>query len=41
MQVQELPGLNFVVESAVVFNQHGLGRCTAQGYIAGTYAAEV
>lgn len=36
---QVIPGLYCGGESAGGFNQHGLGRCTAQGYIAGTYAA--
>jgi succinate dehydrogenase/fumarate reductase flavoprotein subunit len=39
MQGQVIPGLYCGGESAGGFNQHGLGRCTAQGYIAGTYAA--
>lgn len=34
-----IPGLYCGGESAGGFNQHGLGRCTAQGYIAGMYAA--
>jgi succinate dehydrogenase/fumarate reductase flavoprotein subunit len=36
---QVIPGLYCGGESAGGFNQHGLGRCTAQGYIAGKYAA--
>ncbi len=36
---QVIPGLYCAGESAGGFNQHGLGRCTTQGYIAGTYAA--
>src|SRR5262245_29437020 len=40
IQGQVIPGLYCGGESAGGFNQHGLGRCTAQGYIAGTYAAE-
>ena len=40
MQGQVIPGLYCGGESAGGFNQHGLGRCTAQGYIAGTYAAQ-
>jgi succinate dehydrogenase/fumarate reductase flavoprotein subunit len=39
MQGQVIPGLYCGGESAGGFNQHGLGRCTAQGYIAGKYAA--
>jgi succinate dehydrogenase/fumarate reductase flavoprotein subunit len=39
MQGRVIPGLYCGGESAGGFNQHGLGRCTAQGYIAGTYAA--
>jgi len=39
LQGQVIPGLYGGGESAGGFNQHGLGRCTAQGYIAGTYAA--
>jgi succinate dehydrogenase/fumarate reductase flavoprotein subunit len=38
LQGQVIPGLYCGGESAGGFNQHGLGRCTAQGYIAGTYA---
>jgi succinate dehydrogenase/fumarate reductase flavoprotein subunit len=39
LQGQVIPGLYCGGESAGGFNQHGLGRCTAQGYIAGKYAA--
>jgi hypothetical protein len=39
LQGQVISGLYCGGESAGGFNQHGLGRCTAQGYIAGTYAA--
>jgi succinate dehydrogenase/fumarate reductase flavoprotein subunit len=39
LQGQVIPGLYCAGESAGGFNQHGLGRCTTQGYIAGTYAA--
>lgn len=39
MQGQVVPGLYCGGESAGGFNQHGLGRCTAQGYIAGRNAA--
>ena len=38
MQGQVIPGLYCGGESAGGFNQHGLGRCTAQGYTAGRYA---
>jgi succinate dehydrogenase/fumarate reductase flavoprotein subunit len=40
MQGEVIPGLYCGGESAGGFNQHGLGRCTAQGYIAGTYAVQ-
>jgi len=36
---QVIPGLYCAGESAGGFNQHGLGRCTTQGYIAGNNAA--
>jgi succinate dehydrogenase/fumarate reductase flavoprotein subunit len=39
LQGRVIPGLYCGGESAGGFNQHGLGRCTTQGYIAGTYAA--
>src|SRR5262245_27682688 len=39
LQGQVIRGLYCAGESAGGFNQHGLGRCTTQGYIAGTYAA--
>ncbi len=39
MQGQVIPGLYCGGESAGGFNQHGLGRCTAQGYITGKNAA--
>ncbi|MGH8057608.1 MAG: FAD-dependent oxidoreductase, partial [Candidatus Entotheonellia bacterium] len=39
MQGQVIPGLYCGGESAGGFNQHGLGRCTTQGFIAGKYAA--
>jgi hypothetical protein len=39
MHGQVIPGLYCGGESAGGFNQHGLGRCTTQGYIAGTNAA--
>jgi succinate dehydrogenase/fumarate reductase flavoprotein subunit len=39
LQGEVIPGLYCGGESAGGFNQYGLGRCTAQGYIAGTYAA--
>ena len=37
---QVIPGLYYGGESAGGFNQQGLGRCTAQGDIAGKNAAE-
>ncbi len=37
---QIIPGLYCAGESAGGFNQHGMGRCTTQGFIAGTNAAE-
>lgn len=40
LQGEVIPGLYCGGESAGGFNQHGLGRCTAQGYIAGTYAVQ-
>ena len=40
MNGQVIPGLYCAGESAGGFNQHGLGRCTTQGYIAGTNAAK-
>jgi hypothetical protein len=39
MNGQVIPGLYCGGESAGGFNQHGLGRCTTQGFIAGKYAA--
>jgi succinate dehydrogenase/fumarate reductase flavoprotein subunit len=36
---QVIPGLYCAGESAGGFNQHGLGRCTTQGFIAGKNAA--
>jgi succinate dehydrogenase/fumarate reductase flavoprotein subunit len=36
---QVIPGLYCAGESAGGFNQHGLGRCTTQGFIAGMNAA--
>jgi succinate dehydrogenase/fumarate reductase flavoprotein subunit len=39
MNAQVIPGLYCAGESAGGFNQHGLGRCTTQGYIAGQNAA--
>jgi succinate dehydrogenase/fumarate reductase flavoprotein subunit len=39
MNGQTIPGLYCGGESAGGFNQHGLGRCTTQGYIAGKNAA--
>ncbi len=40
MNGQLIPGLYCAGESAGGFNQHGLGRCTTQGFIAGKNAAE-
>ena len=37
---QVVPGLYFAGESAGGFNQHGVGRCTTQGFIAGRNAAK-
>jgi succinate dehydrogenase/fumarate reductase flavoprotein subunit len=34
-----IPGLYCAGESAGGFNQHGMGRCATQGYIAGINAA--
>jgi succinate dehydrogenase/fumarate reductase flavoprotein subunit len=39
MQGRVIPGLYCGGESAGGFNQHGLGRCTTQGFMAGKYAA--
>jgi succinate dehydrogenase/fumarate reductase flavoprotein subunit len=39
LQGRVIPGLYCAGESAGGFNQHGLGRCTTQGYIGGKYAA--
>jgi succinate dehydrogenase/fumarate reductase flavoprotein subunit len=39
MNGRVIPGLYCAGESAGGFNQHGLGRCTTQGYIAGKNAA--
>ncbi len=39
MNGEVIPGLYCAGESAGGFNQHGLGRCTTQGYIAGKNAA--
>jgi succinate dehydrogenase/fumarate reductase flavoprotein subunit len=39
MNGQLIPGLYCAGESAGGFNQHGLGRCATQGFIAGTNAA--
>ncbi|MGB7947068.1 MAG: FAD-dependent oxidoreductase [Candidatus Binatia bacterium] len=38
LNAQVIPGLYCAGESAGGFNQHGLGRCTTQGYIAGKNA---
>jgi hypothetical protein len=40
MNGQVIPGLYCGGESAGGFNQHGLGRCTTQGFIAGKHAAQ-
>jgi len=40
MNGQIIPGLFCAGESAGGFNQHGLGRCTTQGFIAGMSAAQ-
>ena len=34
-----IPGFYCAGESAGGFNQHGMGRCATQGYIAGAHAA--
>ena len=39
LNAEVIPGLYCAGESAGGFNQHGLGRCTTQGFIAGTNAA--
>lgn len=39
MNAEVIPGLYCAGESAGGFNQHGLGRCTTQGFIAGMNAA--
>jgi succinate dehydrogenase/fumarate reductase flavoprotein subunit len=39
MNGQVIPGLYCAGESAGGFNQHGMGRCATQGYIAGINAA--
>ena len=39
MKGQVIPGLYCAGESAGGFNQHGMGRCATQGFIAGTDAA--
>ncbi len=39
MSGQVIPGLYCAGESAGGFNQHGMGRCATQGFIAGTDAA--
>lgn len=39
MKGQVIPGLYCAGESAGGFNQHGMGRCATQGFIAGTNAA--
>ncbi len=39
MNGEVIPGLYCAGESAGGFNQHGMGRCTTQGFIAGIHAA--
>jgi hypothetical protein len=39
MNGEIIPGLYCAGESAGGFNQHGMGRCTTQGFIAGIHAA--
>lgn len=39
MSGEVIPGLYCAGESAGGFNQHGMGRCTTQGFIAGIHAA--
>ena len=41
MNGRVIPGLYCAGESAGGFNQHGMGRCATQGYIAGTEAAKL
>ena len=41
MKGRVIPGLYCAGESAGGFNQHGMGRCATQGYIAGTDAAKL
>ena len=41
MSGQVIPGLYCAGESAGGFNQHGMGRCATQGYIAGADAAQL
>ncbi len=41
MNGQVIPGLYCAGESAGGFNQHGMGRCATQGYIAGADAAKL
>jgi succinate dehydrogenase/fumarate reductase flavoprotein subunit len=41
MKGKVIPGLYCAGESAGGFNQHGMGRCATQGYIAGTDAANL
>ncbi|HEY7218429.1 MAG TPA: FAD-dependent oxidoreductase [Candidatus Binatia bacterium] len=41
MSGQVIPGLYCAGESAGGFNQHGMGRCATQGYIAGADAAKL
>jgi succinate dehydrogenase/fumarate reductase flavoprotein subunit len=39
MKAEAIPGLYCAGESAGGFNQHGMGRCTTQGYVSGINAA--
>jgi len=41
MKGQVIPGLYCAGESAGGFNQHGMGRCTTQGFICGVEAAKL
>ena len=41
MSGKVIPGLYCAGESAGGFNQHGMGRCATQGFIAGTDAAKL
>ena len=41
MNGKVIPGLYCAGESAGGFNQHGMGRCVTQGFIAGVDAARL